>query len=141
MLVGDEKCRLYEDDTEAVKVEDFRLDNGTLAMYFNAAYTQLETYTEVMVRAAVVKTLLQIPGVDSITFYVAEIPFRTAPVSWWAPWTATVSSTISGRRASLFDHDFDALLRERGRAVSDPGNSGRCTTAATRLWSGWLWNI
>ena len=61
---------------EAVKVEDFRLDNGTLAMYFNAAYTQLETYTEVMVRAAVVKTLLQIPGVDSITFYVAGNPLQ-----------------------------------------------------------------
>lgn len=61
---------------EAIKVEDFRLDNGTLAMYFNAAYTQLETYTEVMVRAAVVKTLLQIPGVDSITFYVAGNPLQ-----------------------------------------------------------------
>ncbi len=59
---------------DAVEVEDFRLDNGTLAVYFNVDYSQLETYTEVMVRAAVVKTLLQIPGVDSITFYVSGNP-------------------------------------------------------------------
>lgn len=59
---------------DAVEVEDFRLDNGTLAVYFDVNYAQLETYTEVMVRAAVVKTLLQIPGINSITFYVAGNP-------------------------------------------------------------------
>ena len=94
-------------------------------MYFNAAYTQLETYTEVMVRAAVVKTLLQIPGVDSITFYVAGNPpsgqhrsagGRHGQQQFHRRFRA-------GERVS-FDHDFDALLRERGRTVSDPGTAG-----------------
>ena len=59
-----------------VKVEGYQLDQGTLSVYFNTDYGQLETYTEVMVRAAVVKTLLQIPGVDSVTFYVGSNPLQ-----------------------------------------------------------------
>ncbi len=58
----------------AVKVEDFRMDSGMLSLYFDRNYKELETYTEVMVRAAVVKTLLQIDGISNITFYVADNP-------------------------------------------------------------------
>ena len=59
-----------------VKVEDFRLDEGTLSVYFNVDYKELEAYTEVMVRAAIVKTLIQIPGVDNVTFLVGANPLQ-----------------------------------------------------------------
>lgn len=59
-----------------VKVEDCLLDKGTLSLYFNMDYKELEAYTEVMVRAAIVKTLLQIPGVDNVAFFVAGNPLQ-----------------------------------------------------------------
>lgn len=59
-----------------VTVEDYLLDQGTLSVYFNVEYKELETFTEVMVRSAIVKTLIQIPGVEAVVFFVAGNPLQ-----------------------------------------------------------------
>lgn len=58
-----------------VKVEDFVLgEGGQLSLYFNAAYGNLTGASEILRRAAIVKTLCQIDGVDAVQFYVAGQP-------------------------------------------------------------------
>lgn len=60
------------DDVEVERIE-LRQD-GKLALYFNAAYNQVTGVNEVLMRAALVKTLCQVPEVESIEFYVDNQP-------------------------------------------------------------------
>lgn len=50
--------------------EHFFGEDGQLILNFDSAYTNIEAITEVFCRAAIVKTLCQIEGVDYIEFYV-----------------------------------------------------------------------
>lgn len=52
--------------------------NGQVTLYFTDAYYELEGTTEVLCRAAIVKTLTQLEGVDYVSFMVAEEPLKNA---------------------------------------------------------------
>ena len=62
-------------DTVKVEKYDFNKDGG-LSIYFNSDYNNLTGISEVLCRATIVKTLCQIDGVNSIYFYVSEIPLK-----------------------------------------------------------------
>ncbi len=57
-----------------VEVLETHLDKNVLSVYFNRDYQDLSGYTEVLVRAAIVKSLLQIDGVDGVSFFVSGEP-------------------------------------------------------------------
>lgn len=57
-----------------VKVGGFRLYNGNLELYFDTNYFLLEKSEEVLTRAAIVRTLVQVEGVDSVSFYIGQDP-------------------------------------------------------------------
>lgn len=57
-----------------VEIEEFKLNNGYLDIYFNSAYGELSKSTEVLVRAAFVQTLVQVENVSFVSFYVGEQP-------------------------------------------------------------------
>lgn len=59
---------------EGVEVLDIVFDKNTVTINFDHNYEDFTGYTEVLIRAAVVKTLLQIKGIESVTFYVADKP-------------------------------------------------------------------
>lgn len=61
---------------ENVIVNGFKLDNGIVTVDFNSEYNHLENQTEVMCRAAVVLTLIQINAVDGIAFTVDDKPYE-----------------------------------------------------------------
>ena len=64
---------------EEVRVTRTQLgDGGQLFVYFNAADTAMEPIREIMCRAAVVKTLTQIEGVDYVGFYINDQPLMDA---------------------------------------------------------------
>lgn len=76
-----EKLKEKSDDIEymntipsGVKVKNFELNNGSLSLYLVGDYEALDIYTEILVRAAIVKTLVQIKGVDSVSFIVNDTP-------------------------------------------------------------------
>ena len=48
----------------------YTLDNGQLIMNFDANYREMDSVKEVLTRAAIVRTLTQIQGVDYVTFTV-----------------------------------------------------------------------
>lgn len=60
---------------DQVVIEDFKLDSGgKLTLEFNSDYSLVTGVSEVLMRAAIVKTLCQVPQVDSVEFYVDGQP-------------------------------------------------------------------
>ena len=57
-----------------VKVEDWKLDKGRLDLHFGEEYAEMDTASEILLRAAVVQTLEQIAGVDYVGFYIGDAP-------------------------------------------------------------------
>ncbi len=58
-----------------VKVDEYLLSGtGELTLYLDSAYGNYSGVNEILRRAAIVKTLCQIPAVDSVQFYVAGQP-------------------------------------------------------------------
>ncbi len=56
---------------EQVTVSDFELEDGVLSVNFSVEYLEMEKVYEVLCRAAVVRTLCQLPGIESVEFLVA----------------------------------------------------------------------
>lgn len=50
------------------------LQNGTLTVFLSSDYEELETAREILTRAALVNTLCQIDGVDSVSFLCGDHP-------------------------------------------------------------------
>lgn len=48
----------------------YMLDNGQLTMNFDGSYRDMDSVKEVLTRAAIVRTLTQIPGIDYVSFTV-----------------------------------------------------------------------
>ena len=61
-----------------VEVTDWSLDGALLSIYFDSDYNNMDTVEEVLCRAAVVRTMTQIDGVDCVTFYVDDEPLKDA---------------------------------------------------------------
>lgn len=64
--------------------DDVSIDNyvlsaeGNLSLYFTSSYGNYTGVPEILRRAAIVKTLCQIPGITDIQFYVAGQPLTTS---------------------------------------------------------------
>ena len=58
--------------TEMLKIEQFQREGSNLKLYFATEYYTLTPAEEVLARAAIVKTLTQVDGVQFVTFYVGE---------------------------------------------------------------------
>lgn len=55
-----------------LKVKECKLNEGNLIIDFSADYYSIKGTKEVLMRAAIAKTLLQIEGVNKVTFYVSN---------------------------------------------------------------------
>ena len=53
-------------------------EEGSLSIYFNSSYGNYTGVPEILRRAAIVKTLCQVPGVEDVQFYVAGQPLTTS---------------------------------------------------------------
>ncbi len=66
---------------EAVKIVDYSFgEEGELILKLDASYTTLSGITEILVRAAIVKTFCQIPGVEYVEFYINDLPYMVGEV-------------------------------------------------------------
>ncbi len=55
-----------------VDVRDFQLKEKQLSIYFSSAYYNTKGIDEILLRAAIVKTLCQVPGIEYVEFFVGE---------------------------------------------------------------------
>lgn len=68
---GTEGVSIVPDTLELLQA---KLDGQVLSLYFNSEYLEMETAQEVICRAALAKTMTQIPGVEYISVYVGTQP-------------------------------------------------------------------
>ena len=61
-----------------VKIKDYSLDGTMLTLWFDEKYLEMENVEEILCRAAVVRTMTQIPEVNCVTFYVNNEPLKDA---------------------------------------------------------------
>lgn len=73
-----------------VEVLQTRLHEDQLEVWFDSDYYNMDTAQEVLCRAAVVKTLTQIKDINSISFYVGDMPLVDAQESVVGTMTAEV---------------------------------------------------
>lgn len=57
-----------------VEVVRYTMEETLLTLYFNDAYSSMDKIEEALTRAAVVRTLMQVKGVECLSFYVGDIP-------------------------------------------------------------------
>ena len=57
-----------------VKLESWNMKKDQLSLRFNSAYLEMGSVEEVLCRAAIVRTLIQVEGVECISFYVGDAP-------------------------------------------------------------------
>ncbi len=86
-----------------VDLDRWELNDGALLLYFLGEYDSLDIYTEILVRAAVVKTLVQIEGVKSVSFYINNTPLTD--LNGEAVGTMTADTFIED-----FGQETDSLL-------------------------------
>ena len=65
-----DKLKSYSVLPKGVEVEDYKLSRGYLDVYFNSAYAKMNKSQEVLIRAAIVQTLVQVEEVSFVRFYV-----------------------------------------------------------------------
>lgn len=58
--------------TGEISVLSYEVSDRQLDLHLSRAYLKLEKSTEILTRAAVVKTLVQIPGIDYVCFYIED---------------------------------------------------------------------
>ena len=61
-----------------VEITGYSLDGALLTLYFDENYRNMGTVEEVLCRAAVVRTMTQIAGVDCVAFYIGDAPLTDA---------------------------------------------------------------
>ena len=54
------------------------VENSSLELYFNRSYQDMDTVSELLFRAGVVKTFCQVEGIESVTFFVNEKPLTNS---------------------------------------------------------------
>lgn len=60
--------------TDKVMYRGYNQEDMVLFLYFDNNYTSMRPYREILCRAALVKTLTQIPGIDYISIYAGDQP-------------------------------------------------------------------
>lgn len=59
-----------------VKVTETVIVDKQLELHFNEAYLKMKRSEEVLCRAAIVQTMVQVEGIDFVSFYVGEEPLK-----------------------------------------------------------------
>lgn len=73
---------------EDVEIEEWKLEDQKLDLYFGQEYLDMTDSEEVLLRAALVQSLGQIEGVNSVMFYVGQDPVRDSsgePIGYMRP--------------------------------------------------------
>lgn len=67
-----DKMQMHTLLPKGVEVNNYKVDRLQLMLYFNEAYSEMNKSTEVLVRAAFVQTMTQLPDVEFVSFYIGD---------------------------------------------------------------------
>ena len=118
---------------QGVTIEDWTLEGGKLTLRFTEDYQEMDRAAEVLLRAAVVQSLIQIDGVDSIEFYVGDGPLvsqngETVGAMTAEEFVQNVGSSLHSYQVGDFSLYFagskgDKLVREEVSVRYNSNNS------------------
>lgn len=58
--------------TEDVEISSYEIADSVLQLKFNNSYSKMAKVREILVRAGIVKTFIQVPGIDAVKFFVGN---------------------------------------------------------------------
>ncbi len=71
----EERLSLIPSDLKLVRSV---VENSSLELYFDSSYQDMDTVSELLFRAGIVKTFCQVEGIESVTFFVDEKPLNNS---------------------------------------------------------------
>ena len=74
--------------SDKVVYQGYKQQDMVLYLYFDNNYTSMQSYREILCRAALARTMTQVPGIDYITIYSGDQPLldmNGAPVGMLSP--------------------------------------------------------
>ena len=122
--------------SDRVQLRTRNLEDGHLTLDFSASYRNLTATEEVLTRAAVVRTLVQLPDVGDVAFTVEGVPLAARSGEPIGRMTAdSFVEMRAGRSTPTSTPPSISILRTK-TGPRCGGNPVRSTTAATSPWSG-----
>ncbi len=88
---------------EGLSPVETRLELDYLNVYFNALYSDMSTSREVLSRAAFVRTMVQLDGVDCVSFYVEDGPLKDLSGNYVGIMTADTFVENVGQQINAVD--------------------------------------
>ncbi len=125
-----------------VSLLNLRIKEGSLNVHFSREYNSLKDTREILARAAIVRTLTAIDGVDSVLFYVEESPFRDS--NGHTPGALTAGdfelnffeNLATARLKLYFTDEAGSELSEEVREISYGYGTTLCETVLKQLIEG-----
>lgn len=77
-LYSSKEKNLQSSIPQGVEIEGYRIQNRRLELVFNEEYLKISKSAEILLRAAVVQTMVQIPDVSFVTFYIGNEPLKNS---------------------------------------------------------------
>lgn len=71
-----DKMKIHALLPKGVEINKYKVDRLQIQLYFNEAYSEMNKSTEVLVRAAIVQTMTQLPDVEFVSFYIGNEALR-----------------------------------------------------------------
>lgn len=71
-----DKMKVHALLPKGVEIHKYKVGRLQLMLHFNEAYLEMNKSTEVLVRAAIVQTMMQLPDVEFVSFYIGNEPLR-----------------------------------------------------------------
>lgn len=93
--------------SEGIEVKSMEMKDGNLSLFFTAAYNSKNGIEEILSRAAIVKTLCQIEGVQTVEFYIEDQPLMVNDV---AVGLMTADSFLEGIEDSKASQEKNVVL-------------------------------
>lgn len=87
---------------DTVCVENYAYDGSMVTLYMSKAYGEMPNTREVLVRAGLVRTLVQIEAVDSVQIYVGGVPLKDSKGNDIGPMKARTFIENSGKEINSY---------------------------------------
>lgn len=89
--------------SQGIYVRTTNITNETLILNVSSEYKQLDTVTEILTRASLVKSLTQIEGINKVTIHIAGEPLRDSLNKTVGAMTADMFIDNSGKEISTYE--------------------------------------
>lgn len=111
--------------SDTVYVNTYTYDGSMVTLYMSKPYSEMPNTKEVLVRAGLVRTLVQIDGVDSVQIYVGNTPLKDSKGNEIGPMKARTFIENSGKEINSYKSTSIELFftnAEGNRLVSESRN-------------------